>query len=249
MVAEQACNGPCNYHWRKADEAYKQAVADYNPLDPEQSRPDPPGLYPVYGDPWCARCKTMIRRELAELDDLASILAAMTDGQRGRRPGTRLSRGKKQGVPSPSPAGDLLEELRNDMQGWESAVRGTDPLARRGFLATETTASISWLVAHFDQAIIHPDFAGDFGAEVGRWHRQLRRLTSAGTGVQHKPVRCPRCDEYAVWWAEGDDHAECRGKGGTCGRLIGMDELDALAEAQEAARTQAAGGKPTRPAA
>lgn len=247
-MAEQACPGGCNYHWRKAREAWEQALAAYDPLDPAQSRPDPPDLYPYPGDPWCPRCKSAIRRQLAELDDLASILAAMTDGHRGRRPGAKLSRGRKQGVPSPSPSADMLEELRNDLHGWETAARGTDPLARRGFLATETTTAVAWLAAHFDQ-VITADFAADFGAEVLDWHRVLRRVTSAGTGVQHKPVRCPRCDEYALWWAEGDDHVECRGKGGTCGRLIGMDEYEALAAAQERGRADGAGEDPARPAA
>ncbi|HEV2255384.1 MAG TPA: hypothetical protein VGS06_19560 [Streptosporangiaceae bacterium] len=248
-MAEQPCVGSCNWHWRKAREAFDLALAGYDPLDPAQSRPVPPDLYPVYGDPWCGRCKTQIRRELAEIDDLASILGAMADGHRGRRPGTRLSRSRQSAAPSPSPTGDLLEELRHDIHGWETATRGTDPLARRGFLATETTTSISWLVTHFDDAILHPDFAVDFGREILRWRRTLKQLTSAGVGVQHKPVRCPRCDEYAVFWTEGDDHAECRGKGGTCGRLIGMDELDGLAVVQDAAHTKAVGGAPTRPAA
>lgn len=247
-MTEQACPGGCNYHWRKADEAYRQALADYDPLDPAQSRPEPPELKPVQGNPWCPRCQAVIRRELADLDYATALLAAMADGQRGRRPGAKMPQRKQHGTPSPSPTGDLLEEFASELRRWEQYVRGGPPAARRGYLATEISAMIAWLVLNADRALIMPG-AEDFGAWVRWWHKRLRGIAKAGTGVQHRPIRCPRCEEYAIWWTEGDDHAECRGKGGTCRRLFSMDELDDLAAEQEAARALAAGGKPTRPAA
>ena len=260
-MTEQACAGSCNYHWRKADEAYQQALADYDPLDPAQSRPDPPDLKPVLGNPWCARCQAVIRRELAELDDLASMLGAAADGHRGRRPGAKLPpAGKEHGGPSPSPTADLLSELYGVLCEMERLSLGP-ARTRRGFLAAARSQAIARLLDQFDTVIIttspriaqpagrEAPFAVWFGETARRWHTRLKHLTKAGTGTVFKPVRCPRCDEYALWWTEGDDYVVCHGKGNTCGRLIGMDEFDQLAAEQEEARARLAGEPPTRPAA
>lgn len=228
-MSEQACPGSCNYYWRQARTAFEVDLAAYDPLDPAQSRPQPPDMRAFPGDPWCDRCKAVIRRELAELDDLAAFLTAAADGHRGRRPGAKVTASR--GRPSPSPAADLADELERALHGWETAYRGADPLARRGWLATGTTTVIAWLVAHFDSVATSP-VAEDFGQEVRQWHRLLKRLTKAGTGVQLKPVRCPRCDRYSLTWTEGDDHVECFDQG--CRRMIGMDEYDALAAKQDA---------------
>ena len=77
------CPGPCNRRWREARDAYKQALADYDPLDSAQSRPDPPEIRPWPGEPvWCAECTTGIVLKLAQLDYLAGILSAYADGHR-----------------------------------------------------------------------------------------------------------------------------------------------------------------------
>ena len=147
----------------------------------------------------------------------------------------------------------MLEELAGDLREWESEVRGGEPLTRRGHLDTETSMMVAWLSGqgHFSQAMANvrlslmPDgravpWAAKFGAGVRGWHRKLVRITRAGSGTHHRGVRCPRCEEMAVWWTEGDDHAVCHGKQNTCGRLIGLDELDQLAAEQDAQRTRAA---------
>jgi hypothetical protein len=260
LPTDGACPGSCNYRYREAQDLYRQALADYDPLDPKQSRPEPPVIRMVPGNPWCARCKTIIRRDLAELDYLAPILAASADGQRGQRPGAKMPKGKQHGGPSPSPTADLLEEMAGDLREWEYRVRGGAPLARRGHLATETTMMITWLVDKFDRAIIMstPTRAADgnlvpwavkFGQGVKEWHQKLNHIAKAGTGTHHRAVRCPRCEEMAIWWTEGDDHAICHGKNNTCGRLIGLDELDQLAAEQDRARTEAAGKDAEQPAA
>src|SRR5580704_3226334 len=251
MVTLADCPGSCNYRHREAQAAYKQALADYDPLDARQSRPDPPEIRPWPGTPvWCARCAAVIRRELTELDYLAAMLAQAADGQRGQRPGAKMPAGKQHGAPSASPAADLLEELAGDLREWESEVRGGEPLTRRGHLDTETSMMVAWLCGqgHFARAMatvrpsLMPDgrtvpWAAKFGDGVRQWHRKLARITKAGSGTHHRGVRCPRCEEMAVWWTEGDDYAVCHGKGNTCGRLIGLDELDQLAAEQDAART------------
>lgn len=247
-MAEQPCPGSCNYRFREAQAAYKQALAGYDPLDPAQSRPGPPEIKAVPGTPWwCDRDKATIRRELAELDYLASLLAAAADGQRGQRPGAKMPKGKRHGGPSPSPTADLLEELAGDLREWESTVRGYEPLTRRGHLASETTMMITWLLAQFDRAMLMR-VAPKFGQGIYDWHRKLNRLSKAGTGTHHKPVRCPRCEQMMLFWTEGDDYVECRNR--VCGRLIGLDEYDDLATAQDAEQFDAkATGTTTRPAA
>jgi hypothetical protein len=246
------CPGSCNYRYREARAAYDQALAGYDPLDPHQSRPEAPEIRAWPGAPiWCARDAAVIRRELAELDYLTAMLAMTADGQRGARPGAKMPpKGKQHGGPTASPTADLLEELAGDLREWESAVRGGEPLTRRGHLDTETSMMITWLCGQgqFAKAMLIsrpvklPDgrevpWAVKFGEGVRHWHRRLVRITKAGTGVHHKPVRCPRCGELALYWTEGDDYVECKGKGGTCGRLISIDEYDKLAAEQDDAET------------
>jgi len=256
------CPGSCNYRYREAQATYQQALADYDPLDPGQSRPEPPDIKPWPGVPyWCGKDASVIRRELAELDYLAAMLAMAADGQRGQRPGAKMPpKGKKHGGPTASPTADMLEELAGDLREWESRVRGGEPLTRRGHLDTETAMMIAWLAGQgqFARAIAIgtltklPDgrevpWAVKFGMGVREWRRKLVRITKAGTGVHHKPVRCPRCGELALFWTEGDDYVECKGKGGTCGRLMSLDEYDKLA-AEQAAATGDTGPLPAKTA-
>ena len=217
---EGACPGKCNFHYRQARAAFDEALAAYDPLDPAQSRPIPPQIIAVPGNPWCGGCQATIRRELAEIDDLAAILAAAADGHRSASAGERVA-----GTPgrrSPSPAADLLEELYTVMNGWETAYRGCDPLPRRGYLASALTTTVAWMVTHFDGMITHPGIAVPFGDEVRQWHRALRSRTKAGAGKIRKPVPCPRCDEMLLIWNEGDTYVRCAGR--DCGRMLSLDD-------------------------
>ena len=102
MSSEVACNGPCNSRYRKARAEHEAAVAAYDPLDADQSRPEPPKVYPVYGDPWCPRCKNQIHEQLAQIDDAAAILAAFPASlnSRGDDKAGKVSGSKAE--PSPS---------------------------------------------------------------------------------------------------------------------------------------------------
>lgn len=244
---DSECPGSCDFRYREARDAYKAALAAYDPLDPEQSRPEPPAIRPVPGAPWwCYRCQPVIRRELAELDDPAAMLASAADGQRGRRPGAKLPARRQAGSPSPSPTADLLSGLFADVCAWERVSLG-QPRARRGFLATARSQVIAQLVDQFDTVIatgilvkagdVRVPFAVAFGEGVRRWHKRLVRLTSAGTGTHHKPVRCPRCEQLSLYWTEGDDHVECRNQ--ACGRLISLDEYDEIAGTQDREQAEA----------
>lgn len=229
------CPGSCNASYRAAAARYQAEVAAHarliaalaegeEPPDP----PRPPGIEPEPGEPvWCVRCAGRIRRQLAELDDLAALTAARPPAPRADKPDDGAGRvsGSRE-PPSPSPAGDTLEELAGWARDWEAVVRGIEPLARRGFLATQLTTSFAHLIALFDKAITAPDYAADLGAEIRRWHRDLSGLAGAGQAARHKPKPCPRCRKYTLWETTGKDHIWCSDT--DCGRLLTREEYAAL---------------------
>ena len=226
MSSEQACPGTCNRHYREAHELFKQALADYDPLDSAQSRPIPPDIQPWPGDPWCSRCKSRIRETLAELDDLAALLMATADGHRGSGLDSERVSGTA-GHMSPSAAGDDLEELASMLRGWEDAyreLRDWPSLARRGHLAAAVTTCITWLSLHLDEIVTAP-FAEDFGAEVMKWHREFTNKAKAGQRTLRKPLRCPRCQMLLLTWTEGDSHVICGNP--DCGTHIPLAEYEA----------------------
>ena len=169
MSDEQACPGRCNSRYREAREAFKAALLAYDlegRLDANQSRPIPPNIQPDLGNPWCGTCKSRIREALAELDILASLLAATADGHR-HGPGTERVSGSAVYL-SPSTAGDDLDELISMLSGWEDAYRDHAELgpqqARRGQLAAPETEIIAWLMRDRRlDAILTAPFAVDFG--------------------------------------------------------------------------------------
>ena len=229
MSSEVACDGPCNSRWRKANAEYQRALAVYNPQDENQSRPEPPSVYPVYGDPWCHRCKPQIHEQLSQLDDLACMLNAMPPSVNAANedPSMRVSGSKEQ--PSPSRRMDDLEELGQWLRDWESAFRGEDPKPHRGYLATEITTITAWLVTHFDKNITHPDLAVDYGQEIRRWHRELVEKARAGQVDKHVKRPCPRCRLYTLWVRDGEDYVRCINE--DCNRRMTREELAAMTEA------------------
>jgi hypothetical protein len=212
MSTEEACPGTCNRPYREAREQFKQALADYDPLDSSQSRPIPPNIQPWPGDPWCGRCKSRIRETLAELDILAALLHATADGHR-TAPGTERVSGTAEAM-SPSQAGDDLDELVSMLTGWEDAYRDHaelgPALARRGHLAAPETELIVWLNKRLGEILTAP-FAVDFGQEIMLWHREFTNKTKAGQRTLRKPLRCPRptCRLLTLTWTEGDTYVTC----------------------------------------
>ena len=217
------CPGSCNAALRRARREYKKALADYDqalidraadPGLPEPERPEPPDQKPTLGEPvFCWRCTAMIRRELAELEDLAAPAQATADGY-GAVPGGERVSGSPQGH-SLSPSLDDLDELISVLRRWESvAVEGrTRP--RRGFLALELTTVADQVLLHFDRLISmtgrqapaiqdSPTWAQVFAYDIRQWHRRLTGATKAGTGRHQKTaIPCPRCDRYSLVWEEG----------------------------------------------
>ena len=210
-MSEQACPGPCNRPYRNAMAAYEQALADYDPLDPEQARPEKPDVRPWPGEPvWCGECRSRIRVRLAQLDTLAALLAFEGDGYGESAASERVSRTGE--TPSPSPAADDLDELTRMLRDWEDSyrgVRGWDAAPPRGDLASVQTEVIAWLGQRLDQVLAEPDIAEPFGTEVLQWHRGMKHRAKAGVETLRKPLRCPRCRFLTLTWTEGSDRVDC----------------------------------------
>ncbi len=189
----------------------------------EPARPEKPGLRPVPGAPiWCSRCTFTIRRELAELDDLAARLLAESEGLRSTSDVTSPRVSGTKGGKSPSPLADLVDELESELRSWEEDFRGKPASARRGYLTSVLTAEVDWLGAHFDQCIAHPQYAQDFGQAVRNWHRKMRNAGHAGI-VRHKMKKpCPRCDAFSLVWEEGADYVQCQRT--ECSRMMSYQE-------------------------
>ena len=224
MAPSGICPGSCNNSYRKARQLYEAAIAEYDPAS-DQERPEPPDIQPWPGDPvWCRKCQGRIRRELAELDDLAAFLAVTLPALTGP-----LDAGRVTGTPvapSPSPHADDLNELLTILLDWENAYRGLREWPsppRRDFLADVLTTCIAWLGHHLD-GILATDFATEFGEEILMWHREMASKAKAGSGVHRKPARCPRCQLMLLTWREGDDYVACGNP--DCGRLLSLDEYE-----------------------
>lgn len=239
MVIGAACPGPCNANYRKAREAFEEALALYDPLDAAQSRPLPPDIQPWPGDPlWCGRCSARIRACLSELDDAAAIMLAAADGHRAVDLNDRVGGSRED--PTASPAGDDLEELGRVLTAWEDIYRdmkGWPSPPRRGFLASLVTTCASWLMLHLDGILSAPDISADFGAEVLRWHREIVGKGKAGARKLRKPLRCPACQLLMLYWTEGEQTVQCGNR--DCGRIMLLSEYDAMVAAKSSATTAA----------
>ena len=237
MVPDDACPGSCNGSYRRRRALYEADVKAYAAeletradADPIPEPPVAPDIQPWLGVPvWCGKCQSIIRAELAELDDLAALITAIpplarpADTGAGRVAGTR-------DAPSPSGRMDDIEELGEWLRSWEALARSDDEnRPRRGYLATEMTTVTAWLSAHFDPLITNPDVAGDFGEEIRRWHRDMAQRASAGRMTRHQKKHCPRCNLYTLWLVIGDDYIRCVNE--DCKRAMTRQEYDGLADA------------------
>jgi hypothetical protein len=245
-VAAEICKGSCNSGFRKARALYDEEMRKHaiiaelradGGLVPDP--PDPPDIQPWLGDPvWCVRCRTVIHKELAELDYLASMLAALPPGIQpvitGQREHVKVSGTREH--ESPSRGVEELDDLAGWARQWESDARvkrihepgwdvavGADPVARHGYLADEITESLDWLVAHFPRLIDHPDRGITFGAEVRQWHRLLTGMAHAARATKHVKQPCPRCCLYTLWEDLGKDYIRCINE--DCNRRLTRAEL------------------------
>ena len=140
------CKGPCNTRYRRAQDAYRKAVAAYDPLDPDTSPPDQPRIRPMDGNPWCLECAWQIRLQFSRLDRLASLRAILADGYPSDASAERVSGSTE--TASPSPAADDVADITRVLADWEWAYRrlkGWPAAERYGDLADQRTECIAWL--------------------------------------------------------------------------------------------------------
>ena len=175
---------------------------------------------PIPGEPvWCRPDQARIRRQLAELDDIAALVAMTADGHREQ--GTEPSRGNGH-APSPSPSADDINLLWHTLADWEDAYRDLKNWPsppRRGILATQLTTTIAWQLNHLDGMLAAP-FAADYGTEIAQWHRRLSAAGKLGSGRRRGLVECPHCKLRMLYRAEGDDHWACA----SCGRWMSGED-------------------------
>ncbi|HTX63307.1 MAG TPA: hypothetical protein VMD28_06685 [Acidimicrobiales bacterium] len=224
-MSEHACPGTCNARYRDALEEYAAALQDYDPLDSATSRPEPPSIQPWPGEPvWCSNCSPKITVKLAELDDLAALLAATADGHRHADAAERVSGSPE--PPSASPEHDDLDDLSTMLGGWESAyrdLRGWPSPPRRGDLASTMTTCIAWLGSHL-RGILASDIGADFGREVLQWHRETAARAKAGVRTLRKPLRCPTCGMLTLFWTEGETNVYCADP--NCARVLSLPDYE-----------------------
>lgn len=241
-INPNACPGPCNRRAREAWEAYDHAVDiwAYTPAHQRGDKPEEPAAVLTLGDPvWDGHCARLIRTALAELDDLASALQAVSDGHRGAgaKHGKTGPAGKGASAPAPGTAiPNTLDELYGALvkveDNWREA-RGYPARPQRPRNGQARRLSIAFLLDELDLILAH-HASVQFGVATLAWQRRLRALTKSDPVGSLSPIRCSRCGEVRVR-REDDGYFKCS----ACGRLMSQEEhdreFDEQARAQEAA--------------
>lgn len=230
------CPGNCNLRFRRAQDAYRKAKADYDPLDPDTSPPEEPRIRPMDGNPWCLECAWQIRLQLAQLDTLAALRMS-ADGYAADAGPERVSGSRE--TASPSPHHDDVDDTARMLAGWEAAyrdLRGWPSGPRHGDLAHQRTECAAWLLERLD-GVLASAMALDFGTEIMAWHADLKSKTKAGVRTLKKPLRCPLsiggCGLLMLTYTDGDKYVRCCNP--ACAVLLPLPEYEAEVERQAAA--------------
>lgn len=195
---------------------------------------EPPAVPDEYtpGDPvWCTRDAGAIRRALAGLDDLASLLESWSDGHRGATSGTKVS--AKAGSRSPSPIADTLDHLYGILVRVEDDWREHCGYRRRPQRARDGRArrlTIAFLSDELRGILDNPGSVR-FGLGVLAWERRLQAMTTSEPVVQRRAaVPCPAkgCGRRALR-SRADGYTQCA----ACGRLLSEDEYQDLVDEQD----------------
>jgi hypothetical protein len=236
MNDDGVCPGQCNARYRRAQGAYHQALAAYDPLDPATSRPEPPSIRPMDGHPWCLECQAVIRVQLGQLDRLAALRLSLSDGYPSDASAERVS-GSTEPM-SPSPAGDDVLDMERVLADWEwdyRRLKGWAAAERYGDLADQFTECLAWLTRHLD-GILSSDMARDFGEEVLRYHADLKGKTKAGVRKLKKPLRCLSCGLLMLWYTDGERDVKCYTP--HCGFQMPLDDYHATVDSVAAGFTE-----------
>lgn len=268
-MTEEVCAGGCNRRWRDAWRAHDRAVADWKrsedthperfdawqalvvevgeegagPAPEHAEYPEEPDIRPRYGEPiWCRSCSGLVRRCLADLEELFDLRSTMTDGYEvPGKPHAERVRGSKNAA-SASPGQDDLDDAVRWLRGWEESYRASQewPTAPyRGVNAPALTSVLAWLGKRLDAILAHPDISTDFGLEVLREHSRLQSLTSTRPPMRHKPLPCPRCG-YLTLFRHDDETIHCHNDEKDCGRIMTAKEYGEYEEETDTSMQQAA---------
>ena len=252
QISSNACPGPCNRRAREAWDAYERAVEHY-PTAVSRWRvplrwpaePAEPDVWANLGEPvWDARCTRMIRTALAEVDDLASMLQSVSDGQwrasarHGKTgPATKGAEAPSPGTAIPNTLDELYGALVRVEDDWRDA-RAYPNRPHRPRNGHARRLSIAFLLDELDLILAHPGSV-QFGIATLAWQRRLRALTKSDPVGTLSPIRCSRCGEVRVKREDDGQYYKC----GACGRLMSQQEHDRefgeQADAQEAAEMAA----------
>lgn len=234
-----ACLGPCNkrYHrawnthdqnittWQTAHDAWQQArEAHPHNVEPEPQPPLEPTIRPWLGDPhWCETCTATVRRAITEIDQLANILGAWSDGHRGVASGQAISH-RRADAGSPSPIALTLDELYAVVvaveDGWRD--RCGYPAVRRGTGRGPDMRSraLGFVALHLD-SLLATSMYRDLGTQLLTWERLLQALTKSEPFVRARPGRCPgaSCHRIGQLYIE-DGKTACR----ACGHCVSEED-------------------------
>lgn len=185
--------------------------------------------------PWCRRCAGMVRAALWSLplayEALDSVIY-LTPKTAQRVSGSQSPR-------SPSPGGDLQDEIYTTVRSWEDDLCAWRRRRERDFVPAPMddpdsrlvtlTASTDALGRFFETMIDREECAADFGCEVLSLFRRSRSMVGGGPNKRHLSLPCPACDLRALVAEEGIAHKPwytvCVERLGGCGRLYTEQEI------------------------
>ncbi|MFI9553696.1 hypothetical protein [Nonomuraea endophytica] len=237
-MAGQLCVGPCNDKVRKVWAEFLSARnAHADELDRwvreggEGEPPEEPVMPEVRwrpGDPLvCGQCRATARRALLEVDSLASVVAARSDGFRPPSKWSRVSGSRPK--PEMSPDAVLLDELLADLLWYEDQARAVlnyayRPEGARG--SAMRSRSVAWLVDHLEPVLAAaPAGPRDLVKGVLGWERRLRSMVG-DEPPGWTPARC-RCGDRNLHWDRSVGYFVC----GACGNHVsGAEERGLVAE-------------------
>jgi hypothetical protein len=188
------CPGTCNTAWRAAERHATDSGI-------------PHSLQPHHGDPvWCTACHTRIRGALADLADLAQLLADEIVSGVSAALTEYVSGSKTRPIHDHEAPSFLLDEIAEWLGAREDTIRRGRDLAGRidhRNPISAILASTSFLTTHLDWALVHgadTDTPDVLGAQILHYQRRAQLLTGAADPepVRIDGVACPLCDRCCL---------------------------------------------------
>ncbi|WP_424533667.1 hypothetical protein ACOZ38_25360 [Sphaerisporangium viridialbum] len=146
----------------------------------------------------CGRCRSSVRAALLEVEVFGAELAREADGFRPPSKWSRVSGTRPKG--SPSPVGELLEELTGGLVNFEDRARARLLAPQRMVGARSAVArsrAVAWLVERLDSVLAREDLV-DLVEFALLWRTRLERVVG-DEPPGWSPARC-RCGERSLRW-------------------------------------------------